>query len=149
MPQKLTLTLSPYYDDFNESKKFHRILFRPSVCCSGKRVNTSTNNSTRPSRKKITIYLKDGAQMIPGEISYDLQYYSIKLTSFTGTTNLSDFIGLTIVGQTSLVVAKVIAFDVATSTDVNTLYVKYTKTGVGNATTDFVSTETLLATHQH
>ena len=37
--------------------------------------------------------------------------------------------------------------DVATSTDPATLYVKYTKTGVGNATTDFVSTETLSATH--
>ena len=57
------------------------------------------------------------------------------------------FIGLELEGQTSLVKAKVIAVDVATSTDPNTLYVKYTKTGVGNATTDYVASETLLAVH--
>ena len=30
MPAKTDFNLSPYYDDFNESKKFHRILFRPA-----------------------------------------------------------------------------------------------------------------------
>ena len=30
MPSPTDFNLSPYYDDFSESKKFHRILFRPS-----------------------------------------------------------------------------------------------------------------------
>ena len=28
MSQKTDLNISPYYDDFDESKKFHKILFR-------------------------------------------------------------------------------------------------------------------------
>ena len=40
--------------------------------------------------------------VIPVEIGYDLNYYSIKLTSFTDSQNvgvtLSDFVGLTLTG---------------------------------------------------
>ena len=65
-----------------------------------------------------------------GEVTYDLQYYSVKLY-LSGTTNLSDFIGLELEGQTSLVKAKVILLMLQLQL-ANTLYVKYTKTGVGN-----------------
>ena len=147
MPAKTDFNLSPYYDDFNESKKFHRILFRPAFAVQARELTQSQSILQNQVEKMGNHIFEDGAQMIPGEVTYDLQYYSVKLSSFSGTTNLSDFIGLELEGQTSLVKAKVIAVDVATSTDPNTLYVKYTKTGVGNATTDFVSTETLAATH--
>ena len=30
MPSPTDFNLSPYYDDFSESKSFHRILFRPA-----------------------------------------------------------------------------------------------------------------------
>ena len=46
-----------------------------------------------------------------GEIGYDLNYYSVKLTSFTDSAlgvTLNDFIGLRLTGTTSGVVAKVI-----------------------------------------
>ena len=29
MSQKTNLNINPYYDDFNESNNFHRVLFRP------------------------------------------------------------------------------------------------------------------------
>ena len=147
MPAKTDFNLSPYYDDFNESKKFHRILFRPAFAVQARELTQSQSILQNQVEKMGNHIFEDGAQMIPGEVTYDLQYYSVKLTSFSGTTNLSDFIGLELEGQTSLVKAKVIAVDVATSTDPNTLYVKYTKTGVGNATTDYVAAETLLAVH--
>ena len=147
MPAKTDFNLSPYYDDFNESKKFHRILFRPAFAVQARELTQSQSILQNQVEKMGNHIFEDGAQMIPGEVTYDLQYYSVKLSSFSGTTNLSDFIGLELEGQTSLVKAKVIAVDVATSTDPNTLYVKYTKTGVGNATTDYVASETLLAVH--
>ena len=147
MPAKTDFNLSPYFDDFSESKKFHRILFRPAFAVQARELTQSQSILQNQVEKMGNHIFEDGAQMIPGEVTYDLQYYSVKLSSFTGTTNLSDFIGLELEGQTSLVKAKVIAVDVATSTDPNTLYVKYTKTGVGNATTDYVASETLLAVH--
>ena len=31
MPINTDLNVTPYYDDFDEDKKFHKVLFRPSV----------------------------------------------------------------------------------------------------------------------
>ena len=147
MPSPTDFNLSPYYDDFSEGKSFHRILFRPAFAVQARELTQSQTILQNQIEKMGNHIFESGAQMIPGEITYDLLYYSVKLTSFTGTSTLSDFNGLTLVGQTSAVEAKIVGVDVATSTDPNTLYVKYTKTGVGNATTDFVAGETMVAVH--
>ena len=34
MPSPTDFNLSPYFDDFSESKKFHRVLFRPAFAVS-------------------------------------------------------------------------------------------------------------------
>ena len=147
MPSPTDFNLSPYYDDFSESKSFHRILFRPAFAVQARELTQSQTILQNQIEKMGNHIFEGGARMIPGEITYDLQYYSVKLTSFTGTSTLSDFIGLNLVGQTSAVEAKVVAVDIATSSDPNTLYVKYTKTGVGNNTHDFVAGESMVATH--
>ena len=41
MPAKTDFNLSPYYDDFNESKKFHRILFRPAFAVQARELTQS------------------------------------------------------------------------------------------------------------
>ena len=41
MPSPTDFNLSPYYDDFSESKKFHRILFRPSFAVQAREVTQS------------------------------------------------------------------------------------------------------------
>ena len=30
MPEKVDLNVSPYYDDYDEDKKYHKVLYRPS-----------------------------------------------------------------------------------------------------------------------
>ena len=30
MPQETNLNVSPYFDDFNEDKNFHKVYFKPS-----------------------------------------------------------------------------------------------------------------------
>ena len=109
MPAKTDFNLSPYYDDFSEDKNFHRILFRPAFAVQARELTQSQSILQSQVEKMGNHIFESGAQMIPGEITYDLAYYSIKLTSFTGTTNLSDFIGKEITGATTQVVAKVIA----------------------------------------
>ena len=143
MPAKTDFNLSPYYDDFQESKNFHRILFRPAFAVQARELTRSQSILQSQVEKMGNHIFESGAQMIPGEITYDLRYYSIKLTSISSGASLNDFLNTEITGATSQVVAKVIAVDPATSTDPDTLYVKYTKTGVGNTTTDFVAGETL------
>ena len=41
MPSPNDFNLSPYYDDFSESKKFHRILFRPSFAVQARELTQS------------------------------------------------------------------------------------------------------------
>ena len=111
MPSPTDFNLSPYYDDFSEGKSFHRILFRPAFAVQARELTQSQTILQNQIEKMGNHIFESGAQMIPGEITYDLLYYSVKLTSFTGTSTLSDFNGLTLVGQTSAVEAKIVGVE--------------------------------------
>ena len=49
MPQNTNLNVSPYFDDFNENKNYHKVLFKPGFSSSSKRVNNITINITKSS----------------------------------------------------------------------------------------------------
>ena len=98
MPSPTDFNLSPYYDDFNESKKFHRILFRPSFAVQARELTQSQSILQNQVENLSDHLFEKGAMVIPGEIGYNLFYYSVKLTSFTDSqavgVTLNDFIGL-------------------------------------------------------
>ena len=89
--------------------------------------------------------------VIPGGISVNTKYYSLKLaTEFGGeTVDPSQYYSattpVTITGATSGVTAKVVGFSAATSTDQATLFLSYEKTGTDNATTVFADGENISA----
>ena len=76
MPSPTDFNLSPYYDDFSESKSFHRILFRPAFAVQARELTQSQTILQNQFEKMGNHIFESGAQMIPGEITYDLQYYS-------------------------------------------------------------------------
>ena len=80
--------------------------------------------------------------VIPGEIGYDLNYHSVKLSAKSNST-LADYNGLELTCATSGVIAKVVGVAVADGTEPDTLFVKYTKTGTDNTATQFAVSETL------
>ena len=41
MPSPTDFNLSPYFDDFTESKKFHRVLFRPAFAVPARELTQS------------------------------------------------------------------------------------------------------------
>ena len=47
MPSKTDFNVSPYYDDYTESKKFHRVLYRPGYAVQARELTTqqSTNQN--------------------------------------------------------------------------------------------------------
>ena len=147
MPSPTDFNLSPYYDDFNESKKFHRILFRPSFAVQARELTQSQSILQNQVEKVSDHLFEKGAMVIPGEIGYNLFYYSVKLTSFTDSAavgvTLNDFIGLRLTGATSGVTAKVIGVDATDGTDPNTLYVKYENSGTNNSEVKFTAGETI------
>ena len=76
-------------------------------------------------------------RVIPGEIGYDLNYYAVKLTSYTGTSTLSNFKDIVLTGGTSGVTAKVGNTSITDGTDPDTLFVKYTNSGTTNTAQAF------------
>src|SRR6056300_1257415 len=102
MPSPTDFNLSPYYDDFNESKKFQRILFRPSFAVQAREL-TQTQSILQNQVEKVSDHLfKQGAMVIPGQVSIDTEYTSIKLTS-KSAASLSTYDNTTLTGNTSVV----------------------------------------------
>ena len=85
-------------------------------------------------------FFKEGSMVIPGQISFDIRYYAVKLqANYSGNPisgYLADYVDGIITGGTSGVTARVVGYADATTTDEPTLYVKYigSATNTANAT---------------
>jgi len=145
MPSPTDFNLSPYFDDYTESKKFHRVLFRPAFAVQAREL-TQSQSILQNQIERVSDHLFDkGAMIIPGEIGYDLNYSAVKLTSKT-YSSISDYIGKKLTGVTSGVIGICVNAVATDGTDPDTLYVKYNKTGTNNTTTSFTVGETINAT---
>ena len=131
MPSKTDFNVSPYYDDFSESKDFHRVMYRPAFAVQARELTTQQSLMQNQVEKMGDHLFKHGAMVIPGQISTDLNYYAVKLTSFTGT--LANYDGNTLTGNSSAVVADVVGYVATDGTDPDTLFVKYRNSGTDNA----------------
>ena len=141
MPSKTDFNVSPYYDDFSEAKKFHRVMYRPAFAVQARELTTQQTILQNQIEKLGDSIYKHGSMVIPGEAIYDLSYYAVKLTSFTGT--LANFVGSNVTGGTSGVVANVVAVVATDGTDPDTLFVKYKNSGTDNASDKFTDSESL------
>ena len=68
MPQKTNIKAAPYFDDYDPSKDFYKVLFRPSYPLQGRELNTlqSILQNQVESYGKYTF--KQGDLVVPGEI---------------------------------------------------------------------------------
>ena len=110
MPSPTDFNLSPYYDDFSESKNFHRILFRPSFAVQARELTQSQSILQNQVERVSDHLFEKGAMVIPGEIGYNINYYAVKLTSFTDSAavgvTLADFVGLQLTGKLQVLLQK-------------------------------------------
>ena len=141
MPSPTDFNLTPYYDDYAESKKFHRILFRPAFAVQARELTQSQTILQNQIERVSDHFFEKGAMVIPGEISYDLDYRAIKLTSFTGSATLSNFVGKTFKGATSGVLGVIVNSVVTDGVDPDTLFVKYLNSGSSNTAIAFTNSE--------
>jgi len=123
--------VNPYYDDYDETKQFYRILFRPGRAVQARELTQlQTSLQKQIERFGKSIY-KDGSIVVPGGQHIDRQYKFVKLTSSFGAntsdTKISSLINSTITGANSKVSAIVVNSAVSTSAgDPATIYVRYT-----------------------
>ena len=106
MPSKTDFNVSPYYDDFSEDKKFHRVMYRPAFAVQARELTTQQSILQNQIESFGDHMFAHGAMVIPGQISFDQNYFAVKLTSFNGTLSLYN--ANTITGGTSGVVADVV-----------------------------------------
>ena len=104
-------TASPYYDDYNEEKNYHRVLFRPGYAVQAREL-TQLQTSLQAQIDRFGQHsFSDGARVVSGKPSLDIEYAYIKIedefysTVATGTgaaydtiTYITDFLEKTIIG---------------------------------------------------
>lgn len=122
----INFNTNPYYDDFDDTKNYHRILFRPGYAVQAReltQLQTQIQDQINRFGKHI---FTNGSIVIGGARLFDNNLTSIKIGStYSGTTvNLSNFTGKTITGVTSGTKAIVKSIADITATDPKTLLVK-------------------------
>jgi len=149
MAQKTNLNVAPYYDDFESSDNFVRTLFRPGFAIQAREL-TQLQSALQNQIDSMSGHIfKEGAMVIPGQVSFNRQHYSLKLVpTYSGETiDPSQYYNattpVTITGATTGVTAEVIGYDVATTTDQPTLYLSYKNTGTDGATIVFADGESI------
>ena len=145
MPSKTDFNVSPYYDDFSEAKKFHRVMYRPAFAVQARELTTQQSINQNQIEKFGDHMFKHGAMVIPGQITPDFHFNAVKLTSFTGT--LTNYNSNTVTGGTSGVVADVVSVVATDGTDPDTIFVKYRNSGTDNVSSTFTEGETLTSGH--
>ena len=134
----LNFNIEPFYDDYSEDKQFYRILFRPGYAVQARELTQLQTILQQQIKRHGDHMFKNGAMIIPGQISYDSKTAYVKLKPEISSSSivktfsvLSSVIGKTYRGQTSGVEAIILAATPAEVVDGNTepdtLFVKYTR----------------------
>ena len=119
--------VDPYYDDYDESKEFYRILFRPGYAVQAREVTQLQTILQKQIERNGRHTFEEGSIVLGCELNYDNEVKSLKLeTQFSGAdltiNNFSDGI---ITGATSNARAKVVATAASTASDQPTLMFHY------------------------
>ena len=128
MSQKTDLNISPYYDDFSESKNFHKVLFRAGRPVQARELTQSQSLLQNQVQRFGDHMFKEGS-IVNGaatDIDMDVEFVKVDATNpnSAGTADVSsyiaDFKGKIIQGESSGAVAEVITTVAQTSTDPDT-----------------------------
>lgn len=134
MTTNTNFNTAPYFDDFNENKNFHRVLFRPSVPVQARELTQSQSIMQNQIARFGKHVFVEGSVVEGCAPSFDNRYNYIKVTDNYGNgvnINVSDLVGKTLLANTGIRAVVVNAIDglEPQAPDLKTLYVKYLSTG--------------------
>ena len=156
----LNLNQSPYFDDYDEAKDFHQVLYKPAVAIQAREL-TQEQTILRNQLKRFGDHVfANGSRVSGGELHVDTEYNYVKLqANYNGVAiTAANLNGKTIIGSQSGTIAKVVNTSAinATTGDPDTLWVKYLTGGgltqkvqgitVTNAGTGYTTTPTVTIT---
>jgi hypothetical protein len=148
MALQTDLNVSPYYDDFDPTKSYHRILFQPGVAVQARELNQLQSILQNQIEKFGDNIFKRGT-IIEGcniVLHNNLPYIKIKDVETDGTpVNVSQYNNLYVKNASNVsafIVKTAVGYE-SRSPNLNTLFVKYNSSGnTGNAAV-FAADETL------
>ena len=151
MAQKKDLNISPYYDDYDSSKNFHKVLFKPGYPVQARELTTLQSIMQNQIEQFGKHMFKEGSVVIPGGITFDDQYSAVKLSPLQFGIDVSiyasELVDKVIEGRSSGITATVQQVVLPNGSDVEylTLYVKYSSSSPENFSSDvFTNGESLI-----
>jgi hypothetical protein len=148
MPQETNLNISPYFDDFDPSKNYHKVLFKPSFPVQAREL-TGLQTILQNQIKEFGSHIfKEGSVVIPGQINYNSEIPSIEIESQFLGIDIENYIeallGKSIIGEDTGITAKIIhILDENETRGTYTLYLNYRSSGIRGEKV-FANSETLL-----
>ena len=138
MPQETNLNVSPYFDDFDASNNYYKVLFKPTQPVQARELNNLQSILQNQVEQFGNHIFKEGSVVIPGQLSIDNPFHAVEIEpQFNGilvSAYFNEILGKTIRGSLSGVSAKVVyVLDQRLSERNNyTLYVQYLESGGSN-----------------
>lgn len=132
------LSVSPYFDDYNEQKDFYKILFRPGVAVQARELNQLQTILQKQIERFGNNIFKQGTIIDGCDITFHsaLQYIKIRDIETNSTAvDVSKYQGYRVKNQNNITPLEAAIITVepgfeSTDPDLNTLYVRYINTGV-------------------
>lgn len=122
-------TVSPYYDDFDPNKNFHRVLYRPGYAVQARELTQSQSILQNQIANFATNIFQNGSLVSGGQLAYSTAIsLNLQSTYANTTVDVTQFANSQIVNvatATNIVSAQVMSVNPATSTDPATLMVIY------------------------
>ena len=152
MTQNTNLNISPYFDDFDESRNYRKVLFKPGQPVQSRELTTLQSILQNQIEKFGQYFFNEGSPIIPGGITYDDQYSAVKINPFFLNIPVKEYTNylvdnnIKIKGETSGVTAVVVnsITDSQSEDGFDTLYVKYVSSGNQANETGFSDGENLI-----
>lgn len=152
MAQNTNLNASPYFDDFDVTKGYQRVLFKPGTPIQARELTTLQSILQNQVEKFGKHFFKEGSVVVPGSIAYDSEYTCVQIDpthlGISISLYIDKLVGKSIKGETSGVIAKVENYitDSQSDNENYTLYIKYQSSSDTNFTTNkFIDGENLLS----
>jgi len=122
--------VSPYYDDYDKTKDFYRILFKPGYAVQAReltQIQTLTQNQIDRFGKHV---FREGSIVLPGEfiIENDVDYVKVRdVDNSNNSVTISDYLDQTLVSSNTGIQAYVINVEDGTeaSSNTKTAYLRY------------------------
>ena len=151
--QDTNLKISPYFDDFDSSKNYQKVLFKPGYSVQTRELNTLQSILQNQVERFGQHVFKDGSLVIPGNVNYNLTLKCVLIQPLVNGISVETYreslVGRTLTGASSGVKAKVVETlsQEQSEKDTITLYITYNSGGIfedGAQVNQFKNNETLV-----